>query len=294
MECAHTLQSFIAPAALRRQSFIMNKAELCYQMVNVGKTRTINNAFRKLRYGVILLCLLTFKTGFAQTKTSQALQQVWLGYFNNSRINSKWGFVFDMHVRTGDHFLNNYSQAILRGGISYYINDRTRLTFGDTYSVYFSADDRNMVSEKEHRPWQQLQWQKVYAALRTTQALRIEERFRRKVMPGAGLHNVTNFNLRFRYNFSLQVPLAKVKFRKGSFSFVVTDEINFNAGEQIVYNWFDQNRFFAGFNYHVTKDDNLQLGYMNVQQHSGTEPAFRTRHVARVYFIHNIDYRKNK
>ena len=62
------------------------------------------------------------------------------------------------------------------------------------------------------------------------------------------------------------MPLSKKGFQPHSFSFVVNDEVHVNFGKQIIYNYFDQNRFFLGFAYQTNKTDNLQFGYRNVFQ----------------------------
>jgi hypothetical protein len=44
------------------------------------------------------------------------------------------------------------------------------------------------------------------------------------------------------------------------------DEVHINFGKLAIYNYFNQNRFFLGFAYHVNKHDNLQWDDMNVFQ----------------------------
>jgi hypothetical protein len=83
-------------------------------------------------------------------------------------------------------------------------------------------------------------------------------------------------------------------FKKGTFSFVLSDEVFVNAGKEIVYNSFDQNRFFAGFAYYLNDHDNLQFGYMNVFQQLPSGNRYRSNHVARIFYFHNLDLRKKK
>ena len=124
------------------------------------------------------------------------------------------------------------------------------------------------------------------------QWFRLEERFRRKILNDDELAEGYGFNFRFRYNFFAQFPLSKRKFQPNTLSFVVNDEVHINFGEQIVYNYFDQNRFFLGFHYHVNKHDNLQFGYMNIFQQLAAGNQYRSVHVARVFYFHNLDLRK--
>jgi hypothetical protein len=148
------------------------------------------------------------------------------------------------------------------------------------------------VAQPEHRPWQQLQWHTRYAQLRTMQWLRLEERYRKNILNDSTLGNGYQFNFRLRYNFLLQVPLTTGTVGAGDFSFIVNDEIHINFGRQVLYNTFDQNRFFLGFAYHLNANDNLQFGYMNQYQQLSSGSRYRSVHAARIFYFHNLDLRK--
>ena len=75
------------------------------------------------------------------------------------------------------------------------------------------------------------------------QWVRLEERWRRKIKDADELADGYNFNYRIRYNFFFQVPITKKAYEKGSLTYVFNDELMINFGDQIVYNYFDQNRF---------------------------------------------------
>lgn len=245
----------------------------------------------KIRLSLWLL-VMTATTAFAQTKIKTTAQQVWVGYLNQSRFSAKWGAWVEAQLRIKEDFFTAFSQSILRGGITYYINDNSKFTLGDAFISAYPADNHKKITQPEHRPWQQLQWHTAYPHVRTMQWVRLEERFRRKILNDSTLADGNNFNFRARYNFLLQVPLTKTKIKGGDFSFIVNDEVHLNFGKGIVYNTFDQNRFFLGFAYHVNNADNLQFGYMNVWQQLAGGATYRTTHVARVFFFHNIDWRR--
>ena len=229
---------------------------------------------------------------FSQTKQTEHLQQAWFGYFNQTRFSNKWGVWGDFHLRTREDFTNDLSQSIIRVGLTYYLKDDTKLTAGYAYVSHYPADNHKNVTMPEHRPWQQLQWHTRSAKLRLMQWIRLEERFRRKILNDDELAEGYNFNFRARYNIFAQFPLSKKSFQPKTFSFVVNDELHVNFGEQVVYNYFDQNRFFAGFAYHANKHDNLQVGYMNVFQQLASGNKYRSNHVARIFYFHNLDLRK--
>ena len=124
------------------------------------------------------------------------------------------------------------------------------------------------------------------------QWIRLEERWRRKIKDADELADGYNFNYRIRYNFFFQVPVTKKAYEKGSFTFVLNNELMINFGDQIVYNYFDQNRFFTGFNYFFSKNTSLQFGYLNVFQQLPAGNKYKIMNGARIFFFQNLDLRK--
>ena len=132
------------------------------------------------RLSVIFLLTLVSRIGNAQTKHTEYFQQVWLGYFNQTRFSNKFGMWTDLHLRTKDNFFEELSQTIVRAGLTYYLNNDAKLTAGYAYVTHYPADNHENVSQPEHRPWQQLQWHTRYPKLKLMQWFRLEERWRRK------------------------------------------------------------------------------------------------------------------
>ena len=243
-------------------------------------------------YVLLIGSVLLMQTAFSQEKQTTHVQQVWLGYFNQLRFSDKWGMWGDFHLRTKEDFTDDLSTGIARVGLTYYLNDNTKLTVGYAYVNHFPADNHTDVSQPEHRPWQQLQWHTRYPKIRLMQWFRLEERFRRKILNNEELAEGYNFNYRLRYNFFITGPLGKKVFTKGAWSWIVNDELYVNFGKEIVYNYFDQNRFFTGFSYHLNDHSNIQFGYMNVFQQTSAGNKYRSVHTARVFYFQNLDLRK--
>lgn len=227
----------------------------------------------------------------AQKQTVHA-QQVWAGYINQTRLNDKWSTWLDMHLRTKDDFVNNFSTSILRAGITYHPNDKIRLTAGYAYVSAYPGDNHGGVTRPEHRPWQQVYWQSTNPRSRMVQYIRLEERYRRKIKNANELDEGYNFNFKLRYSTMLNIPLGAKPFAPKTLSVSLNNEVHVNFGKEIVYNYFDQNRFLAGFAYHVSESNYLQFGYMNLFQQLAAGDRYRMIHAARVYFYHNIDLRK--
>jgi len=272
----------------------MNPALLLLSSSVASHSFTSQSLFNKAAkvFSFIFFCFLLHQNSFSQTKQTESIQQTWFGYFNQTRFSNKWGGWVDLHLRTKEDFFSDVSQTIIRLGLTYYIKDDTKLTAGYAYVSHYPADNHKNVTMPEHRPWQQIQWHTRTSKMRLMQWVRLEERFRRKILNDDELAEGYNFNFRVRYNFFSMVPLSKKNFQPKTLSFVVNDEVHINFGKQIVYNYFDQNRFFVGFAYHVNKHDNVQLGYMNVFQQLASGNRYRSNHVARLYYFHNLDLRK--
>lgn len=248
------------------------------------------SAVRNILFGTLTSLILTSKAN-AQVKQTINVDQVWAGYFNQTRFSNKWGVWADGHLRTREDFFTNFSQAIVRLGLTYYLTDDAKLTAGYAFINHFPAENHKNISQPEHRPWQQIQWHTRFPKLRLMQWFRLEERFRRKIFNDNELAEGYNFNFKLRYNFFAQFPLSKKGFQPKTLSLVVNDEVHVNFGKQIVNNYFDQNRFFVGFNYHINKHDNLQFGYMNVFQQLAAGNRYRSTQVARLFYFHNLDLR---
>ena len=239
---------------------------------------------------IMLLCIHAAAT--AQTKSTEHFNRIWLGYFNQTRFSNQWGLWTDLQLRTKENFVDNLSQSIVRVGLTYYVADATKLTLGYAYVNDFPADNHKNISVPEHRPWQQVQWHTKYGKNRMMQWIRLEERFRHKVLNDNELANGYNFNFRLRYNLWYEVPLIKDGALPRSLSFIANDEVHINFGSQVVYNYFDQNRFFLGLKYQTSPHSNLQLGYMNVFQQLSAGNKYRSVDALRVFFFQNIDLRK--
>lgn len=219
-------------------------------------------------------------------------EQLWYGYFNQTRFNARWGMWLDVQYRTKNHFIRHPFQFVVRPGLTYYINDQTRLTGGYAYFIHYPADNHPGIAQPEHRFWQQVQWQTVYKKVSTQQAFRFEQRFRREVDAPDRLGEDYHFNYRMRFNFQMQVPLTSKRFEKGDVSFVVGNEVMVNFGKQIVYNYFDQNRFSTGLRYYYRGRNNLLLGYQHVFVASSQKATYRVIQAIRLTLFHNMDLRK--
>jgi hypothetical protein len=215
--------------------------------------------------------------------------QVWLGYFNQTRLSEKFSLWVDVHARRTD-LLDRWSTMLVRPGITYHLPHHINFTAGYAYISHYPAAGLQTI-RPEHRSWQQLSWTRRAKKLQMLQWVRFEQRFNRKVANDALVEGY-NFNYRLRYLLSIFIPLKGDFIEAGTPFFAFNNEIHINAGKQITYNYFDQNRFFVGFGYQFSKTLNAQLGYMNLFQQLPAGNRFNNNHTIRLFFFNNIDLRK--
>jgi len=227
-------------------------------------------------------------------KSTESLGQLWFGYHNQARFTNKWGTWFDFQLRTKHDFVKEWSQNITRFGLVYFVNNATKLAAGYAYVNTYFGEYKNLPAP-EHRGWQQIQWDTKYRSKTMIQRLRLEERFRHKTLKDSALANGYNFNYKLRYSLGFELPINnKKQVEPGALSFVASDEVHINFGKQVVYNYFDQNRFIVGLKFQTTTTDNLQVTYMNLFQQLSAGNKYKDIHAIRFFYFQNFDLRKKK
>lgn len=232
----------------------------------------------------------------AQTSPSKEVhdrEQAWIGFFTQVRWTNKVGLWADVHYRRTDRFLDRSFQFMIRSAFTYYLKDHLRLHAGYLYAHHFPTTYKK-TARPEHRPWQQIWWNQKYNGYTTIQYLRFEQRFNQKISADDKLLNDYRFNFRLRYNFSLFVPLTRKELLPKTPFLALIDEVFINFGEEIKYNYFDQNRFFVGLGYQYSAHGNVQLGYMNLFQQEASGYEFINNHVIRLFITHNLDFSKKE
>lgn len=248
-----------------------------------------------LRNGLLtLVCITSFLPAFSQTpdKEIHSREQLWLGYFNQTRFSKRWGMWVDVHYRMTDNFVDRPFQFMIRPALTYFVKDNLRINIGYAFVEHFPAKGQN-TTRFEHRPWQQVWWSQKYPGLSTLQWLRLEQRFVEKVVNDEKVGDY-NYVFRARYSFSFFIPLKGKELAARTPFAAIIDEVFLNFGNNVVYNTFDQNRLFVGFGYQFTSHLNAQLGYMNVYQQEPSGYSYYSTHAIRLFVFHTLDLRKKE
>jgi hypothetical protein len=244
-------------------------------------------------FPILLLVFVTliYHNLFSQQKIVNTREQVWVAYFNQTRLSNKWGFWLDIHQRQTDNFLDRPFVFIARPALNYYLKDNLRLQAGYAFINHFPAKGFS-TSRPEHRVWQQVWWSQKYSGFSTLQWLRLEERYNRTVVNDV-LQSGYRLSHRLRYTLSFFIPLkGKEMAPKTPFAAIV-NELFINLGKKTVYNTFDQNRLFIGGGYQFNKSLTMQFGYMNIFQQEPSGNQYWSSHAIRLFLLQTLDLRNN-
>jgi hypothetical protein len=241
-------------------------------------------------FSFFIISIATF--GQAPGKHVHSREQLWFGYFNQTRFTNKVGMWLDIHYRTTDSFADRPFLFMIRPALTYFIKDNLRVNVGYTFASHFPGKGLS-TTRYEHRPWQQIWWNQKYSGLTTLQWLRLEQRFNEKVVSDEKIDGY-NYVFRVRYNFSFFIPLKGKELSPKTPFLAFANEVFLNFGDNVVYNTFDQNRLFGGVGYQFTSHLNAQLGYMNVYQQEGSGNNYLSTHAIRLFVFHSLDLRNKE
>lgn len=243
------------------------------------------------KIGLILFCIGLSLRIYAQTEKEINEQiQFWTSINTTWRFSDHWGAMGDFHIRRND-FIQDPNFYFLRMGGVYWFNDKMSLAGGGALlwlAVPDAEDDFDYALEK--RIYQQLLWRSENGRARFLQRVRNEQRWH-QVLDEDGNVDRIRFSNRVRLLLSASIRIfenAKLP------RLVVADEILFHFGEEIVYNTFDQNRFFVGINHRLSKDWVYDFGYMAVYQQKYSGYKYDLNHTVRLFFYFSPDLRKKK
>jgi hypothetical protein len=271
----------------------------------------LTNYTKSLLISGLIFCGLTRPT-FAQTQFAG-----WVGTFQNYKLSKTFGFYFDAQFRSTDQ-VRQMQALLLRPGINLYITPRLTGTVGYAFIPQQRINSGVEGYLPEHRVWEQLMYThpvKIgHSAAHTgsgnsvahhramptlTHRLRLEQRYLPKHHPEGDqlVRDGHREAHRLRYFFRGIIPLSpqpdqaamagsgpakSAAFTKGFFA-AVQNEIFFNLGDRSAVNGklFDQNRMLLAGGYRLSKQFDMELGYMN-QYISGAGTNSTNNHIVQL------------
>jgi hypothetical protein len=233
---------------------------------------------------IIILFLLLGLNAQAQQQKYEYLNQLWGGYFNSVKVNSKFSINTDLQGRTTDWY-KQWAVALIRTGVSFKATEKITLSGGFADFISFQKD--NKVSRNEYRPWVEFAVSDACDNVKINHKLKVERREFQSVMNDELVNKYTS-NYRFRYRFDVLIPIWKKAESEKALSFQFGNELMINAGKSIVNNYFDQNRTWGAFLYTVNRKLSLQLMYMNIYQQLSGGTTLDQINVIRFTIYHTI------
>jgi len=216
------------------------------------------------KHYVLLICLSIAGSSLqAQTKINSG----WLANFNTIKFSSHWSLHSDFQFRSTDGY-GTFQTILLRTGVNYHAGKRSVITAGYAYIPNRSGISGNYKLLAEHRLWQQYMYnQPIKNRISLQHRFRFEERW----IPvaewnGNDLEKGDEiFATRFRYFFRTIIPwkIDKDAFSKGFFTGLQNEVfLNTSAKDKLNGKHFDQNRFYLSIGYRMSKQIDLETGYL--------------------------------
>jgi hypothetical protein len=245
---------------------------------------------KKVTTLAIILLTACFSMFSQSEKDINAQAQFWTSINSTWRFSDHWGVMGDFHIRRTD-FLKDPNFYFVRAGGVYWFNDKMSLAGGGAALWYALEDeDGGFDYALEKRIYQQLLWRSINGRAKFLQRIRNEQRWH-QVLNDDGSVDRVRFSNRVRLLFSSSIRIFEDEKKP---RLVLSDEILFHFGNEIVYNTFDQNRFFVGINHRLNKNWSFDFGYMAVYQQKYSGYQYDLNHTLRLFFYLSPDLRKKK
>ncbi|NDP28558.1 MAG: DUF2490 domain-containing protein [Flavobacterium sp.] len=215
--------------------------------------------------------------------------QTWVSLNSVTKFSEHWGIAADIHLRSND-FFQDTNFFLLRGGIAYIPNSKFSFTGGYAHMWLEPKNPAWTTFSDENRIYQQVQMNTKSGNVSILQRLRNEQRWQEIIVDDAE-SGKNKFSNRVRYLISVTIPVFK---KKTAPSLVISDELLLQFGKEIVYNTFDQNRFFVGIKQAINPKLSFDFGYMNVYQEKSSGYQYDMNHTLRLFFYLNASLKAKK
>lgn len=239
----------------------------------------------KLCQFVMLMLISTSLCGQVPKKKISSQTLSLFVYNNNFEISPKWSLSSDVQERNYIKPVKQ-SQFFIRSQLNYNLKQNWNAAAGLAYYLSSPGDPASESSPLvgEIRLNQDLSYKQKFQKYSLGHRYRIEERF---IGQGTSDSTISGYNFieRLSYSISFEYILSN---SAHSLTFKASDGVFINVNKAIIYNMFDQNRFYAGLNYHLVKNIYLEMGYLNLFQQRSSGVQFYNRDIASFSINHKI------
>lgn len=244
--------------------------------------RLTNKGFK---ISITLVIVLFSFTLLAQKKEVTHGDQQWFQYYNQSVLSKNFTLLTDGGFRWKNR-LNEKSQYLVRTGLGYNLDATIRIAAGIAFLGFY---DKNAIYKTEIRPYQEISIKNKIKTLKITHRFRSEQRF------FSYPDNInTAFNHRLRYRIMLDLPLFSLSSSDTDKKVSITlgDEILLNAGKEVIFNIFSQNRFLVGTSIPVNKNLSISLLYYLSYSKSNSPNDYQQNNNVWLGIKHKLNFTK--
>lgn len=204
------------------------------------------------------------------------------------QVSPKWSIMSDVQERS---FMKpiKQNQLSLRIQVQHNLGHDWTAAGGASYVLTRPGDPTSLSTLviPEIRINQDLNYKQKFGGFSFGHRYRMEERFIRRTMNDTLIEG-HRFIERLSYTLSFEFNLLKSKDNFRSLAFKASNGIFINAGKHIVYNTFDQNRFYTGLNYQLYKNIAIEMGYINIFQQRSSGNQFYNRNIVSFSVNHKM------
>lgn len=235
-------------------------------------------------YRLSLLLFLFPALSFSQTKTVNKGTQAWYDFTENMRVHPRWSVVVNLSER---HSIDPTEQTQFVARAYFLHHFKSNWSIGAGYANFWNWQADLIVPELRPEQWflYKQQFEKI-KWLSVNHRFKLEERFAHHVQ-GDSLVNGYDFTMRFRYRIGLDFRVFAIG-NNHTIRFSASEEIFLQAGKQILYNIFDQNRVTVGLSYNPIPDVGISVAYMHMYRQRASGTSFDNLNILRVGIEHNL------
>ncbi|MEL6191898.1 MAG: DUF2490 domain-containing protein [Bacteroidota bacterium] len=237
--------------------------------------------FRFLRLSFLFL-LVWPALVYAQQRQVSYHNLQWFQYYQIIQLNPKWNIRSDGGFRWQEGFREK-SQFLIRSNLRYDFTSTLNVSAGMALFGAFSGDT---LSRREFRTQQQLGYTHSVDKFSLSHRVRIEQR---QFFP---LDESSSSSLvhRFRYRIMMTWPLLSLSNKNPEkvLSLNLGDEVLFNAGKDIVYNTFSQNRVLIGPSFQLSEALSISLLYNHMWTVVNVPNTYRQNAILWIGVRHSI------
>lgn len=251
------------------------------------ESRDLFNSMKTAATISIAICFLS-GLAYAQEKNVTKGNQQWVQYYNQTRLSDKWTLLVDGGYRWKQD-LGKRFQYIIRAAGGYNIRPGIRVAAGFAHLGTYTDIDITVVEFRTH---QELTIKQDLLGPGLNHRVRIEQRFIEATKNNDEQFDRSNWRFRYRFLFSIPIIGNFPNHNHRSLRLNVGDEIFINAGKDIVYNVFDQNRILIGPAFQFNKNLTFTFIYSGKFTALNLPSEYTYNHIFWLGIRHRLDLTK--